>query len=97
MFHFQTPQKKDTTVASVHLKVVWSEGEPPHKWETHLKKALQTWFNKNPKNKVTTECVNLTEQKDGSVRLEITPASGKHFFFLIEHEINSNQMCNNER
>ena len=76
VFHFQTPQKKDTTV--VHLKVVWPEGEPPPKWETELQKALQSWFNKNPKNRVPTECSNLTGQMDGSVRLEITPATGNY-------------------
>ena len=83
MFHFQTPIKKDKPVATIHLKVVWPEGEPPRRWETELQKALQRWFNKNPKNTVITECVRLTDQKDGSVRLEITPATGNYSFDLF--------------
>ncbi|XP_059924242.1 E3 ubiquitin-protein ligase DTX3L-like isoform X2 [Gadus macrocephalus] len=82
-----TPQKKDTTVATVHLKVVWPEGEPPPKWETELQRALQSWFNRNPKNRVTTECSKLTGQMDGSVRLEITPATGHEDLFTDDTQL----------
>ncbi|XP_030230243.1 E3 ubiquitin-protein ligase DTX3L isoform X6 [Gadus morhua] len=82
-----TPPKKDTTVATVHLKVVWPEGEPPPKWEKELQKALQSWFNKNPKNRVTTECSKLTGQMDGSVRLEITPATGQEDLFTDDTQL----------
>ncbi|XP_056461965.1 E3 ubiquitin-protein ligase DTX3L-like isoform X2 [Gadus chalcogrammus] len=82
-----TPQKKDTTVATVHLKVVWPEGEPPPKWETELQKALQSWFNKNPQNRVATECSKLTGQMDGSVRLEITPATGQEDLFTEDTQL----------
>ncbi|CAL8382547.1 unnamed protein product [Boreogadus saida] len=82
-----TPQKKDTTVTTVHLKVVWPEGERPPKWETELQKALQSWFNKNPKNSVTTECSKLTGQMDGSVSLEITPATGQEDLFTEDTQL----------
>ncbi|CAL8401602.1 unnamed protein product [Arctogadus glacialis] len=82
-----TPMKKDTTVATVHLKVVWPEGEPPRRWEAELQKALQSWFNNNPKRTVITECVRLTDQKDGSVRLEITPATGQEDLFTEDTQL----------
>ncbi|XP_030230250.1 E3 ubiquitin-protein ligase DTX3L isoform X13 [Gadus morhua] len=87
VFHFQTPMKKDKPVATIHLKVVWPEGEPPRRWETELQKALQSWFNKNPKRTVITECVRLTDQKDGSVRLEITPATGQEDLFTDDTQL----------
>ena len=83
MFHFQTLKKKDKSVATIHLKVVWPEGDPPSKWEIELKKALQIWFNKQQKSGVTTKCLNLTDQKDGSVRLELIPATGNYRFDLF--------------
>ncbi|CAL8382551.1 unnamed protein product [Boreogadus saida] len=82
-----TPQKKDTTVATVHLKVVWPEGEPPPKWETKLQRALQSWFNNNPKNRIPIECSKLTGQMDGSVRLEITPATGHEDLFTEDTQL----------
>ncbi|XP_056461967.1 E3 ubiquitin-protein ligase DTX3L-like isoform X4 [Gadus chalcogrammus] len=82
-----TPMKKDKPVATIHLKVVWPEGEPPRRWEAELQKALQSWFNKNPKRTVITECVSLTDQKDGSVRLEITPATGQEDLFTEDTQL----------
>ena len=83
MFHFQTLKKKYKPVATIHLKVVWPGGDPPSRWEIELKRALQIWFDKHQKSGVTTKCVYLTGQKDGSVSLEITPATGNYRFDLF--------------
>ncbi|XP_059924244.1 E3 ubiquitin-protein ligase DTX3L-like isoform X4 [Gadus macrocephalus] len=82
-----TPQKEDKPVATIHLKVVWPEGDPPRRWEAELQKVLQSWFNNNPKRTVKTECVRLTDQKDGSVSLEITPATGQEDLFTEDTQL----------
>ena len=91
VFHIQTPQEKDTTVATIHVEVVWSEGGPPPRWEAALQKALQTWFNKNVKNTFKPECIKVTDQEGGRVRLDIKQASGNYrldFFLDGEHDMN---------
>ncbi|KAK0146048.1 hypothetical protein N1851_014687 [Merluccius polli] len=82
VYNFQTTQKKDSI--TIHLNVVWPEEKPPLKWEIQLEKALQSWFNKN---KSKTECLSLTANEHGSVKVEVSPASGQEDLFTRETEL----------
>lgn len=59
----------------VYVKVDWSE-ELPLKWNKHLQKALQSWWNTDAKEKCSIEKLRLLAD-DRTAEVEITPATGE--------------------
>ena len=70
----QKPSKPQD-VAAVLVEIEWEGKEQPPKWETMLKKALQTFFNKNLKG---IEVCNLDIlDAPFSAKIIISPSYGK--------------------
>ncbi|CAL8339330.1 unnamed protein product [Merluccius merluccius] len=62
----------------IYLKVEWPEGRPS-KWKAELEMALQSWLHKDK-----AECQCLTDQKDGTVKVEISSTSAQGDLFTKE-------------